>query len=96
MVIGKINSIVDALALTTGNNTDTVVLNTYCLLHNIKPEIPLNLTLGTKIYYDKWAIENGNYNDGTLNGLDNIEYNPDINELYTSPKSTISSEILRA
>lgn len=96
MVIGKINSVVDAVTLTTGNNADTVILNTYCLLHNITPEIPLNLTLGTKIYYDKWAIENGDYKDGTLNGLDNIEYNPDINELYTSPKSTISSEILRA
>ena len=80
------------------NILQTTILNTYCTLHAINPDYPLNLLLGTTIYFDGWAIENGGYKDGTSNGLDNIEINRDLGEVYYDKKnrSTISSEILRA
>lgn len=98
MVIGKIDTFIDGLSQITGNNPDTLVLNEYCAVHAIKPEIPLDLLKGTTLYFDKWAIENGGYKDGTLNDLDNIEINNTLGELYydARQRSTISSEILRA
>ena len=53
---------------------------------------------GTTLYYDKWGIENGGYNDGTTQGLDNVEINRELGEVYYDSKqrSTLASEILRA
>lgn len=98
MVIGKIDSVGKVLSQLTGNNADTIKLNTYCTTHKIQPEIPLDLTKGTKLYFDDWSIKNGNYLDGTTIGLDNIGVNNINGEIYydASARSTISSEILRA
>lgn len=76
----------------------TTKLNTYCAINLISPECPLDLLKGTTLYYDKWAIENGGYNDGTTQGLDNVEINRDLGEVYYDSKqrSTLTSEILRA
>ena len=76
----------------------TTKLNTYCAINLIRPEYPLDLRKGTTLYYDKCGIENGGYNDGTTRGLDNIEINRDLGEVYYDSKqrSTIASEILRA
>ena len=76
----------------------TTKLNTYCAINLISPECPLDLLKGTALYYDKWAIENGGYNDGTTQGLDNVEINRDLGEVYYDSKqrSTLASEILRA
>lgn len=77
---------------------DTTTLNTYCAVHAINPDYPLNLLKGTTLYFDDWGIEHGGYNDGTSIGLDNIEINRDLGEVYYDKqrRSTISSEILRA
>ena len=82
----------------TINIIGTTKLNTYCAINFIRPECPLDLKKGTTLYYDKWSIENGGYNDGTTQGLDNIEVNRDLGEVYYDAKqrSTITSEILRA
>ena len=82
----------------TINIIGTTRLNTYCAINFIRPECPLDLRKGTILYYDKWGIENGGYNDGTTQGLDNIEINRDLGEVYYDAKqrSTIASEILRA
>lgn len=82
----------------TINIIGTTKLNTYCAINFIRPEYPLDLRKGTTLYYDKWGIENGGYNDGTTQGLDNIEINRDLGEVYYDAKqrSTIASEILRA
>ena len=82
----------------TINIIETTKLNTYCAINFIRPECPLDLRKGTTLYYDKWGIENGGYNDGTTQGLDNIEINRDLGEVYYDAKqrSTITSEILRA
>ena len=76
----------------------TTALNTYCAINLIRPECPLDLLKGTTLYYDKWAIENGGYNDGTTQGLDNVEINRELGEVYYDSKqrSTLASEILRA
>jgi len=76
----------------------TTALNTYCAINLISPECPLDLLKGTTLYYDNWAIENGGYNDGTTQGLDNVEINRDLGEVYYDSKqrSTLASEILRA
>ena len=76
----------------------TTILNTYCATHNINPDYPLNLLLGTTLYFDEWAIEHGGYKDGTSIGIDNIEINRDLGEVYYDKqnRSAISSEILRA
>ncbi len=76
----------------------TTKLNTYCAINLISPECPLDLLKGTTLYYDKWAIDNGGYNDGTTQGLDNVEINRDLGEVYYDSKqrSTLTSEILRA
>ena len=76
----------------------TTKLNTYCAINLISSECPLDLLKGTTLYYDKWAIENGGYNDGTTHGLDNVEINRDLGEVYYDSKcrSTLTSEILRA
>ena len=59
----------------TINIIGTTKLNTYCAINLIRPECPLDLRKGTTLYYDKWGIENGGYNDGTTRGLDNVEIN---------------------
>ena len=94
----EFNTQPDESGYMTINILQTTILNTYCALHVINPDYPLNLLLGTTLYFDGWAIENGGYQDGTLNGLDNIEINRDLGEVYYDKKnrSTISSEILRA
>ena len=76
----------------------TTALNTYCAINLIRPECPLDLLKGTTLYYDKWGIENGGYNDGTTQGLDNVEINRELGEVYYDSKqrSTLASEILRA
>ena len=98
LVIGQIDTIVDGLSITTGNNADTVKLNNYCATHYIVPDYPLNLFKGTTIYFDSWSIEKGGYKDGTTSGIDNIEINRELGEIYFDKlhRSTISSEILRA
>lgn len=76
----------------------TTKLNTYCAVNLISPEYPLDLLKSTTLYYDKWSIENGGYEDGTTQGLDNVEINRELGEVYfdARQRSTISSEILRA
>jgi len=64
----------------------TTKLNTYCAINLISPECPLNLLKGTTLYYDKWGIENGGYNDGTTQELDNVEINRDLGEVYYDSK----------
>ena len=88
----------DENGIVTINIIWTTKLNTYCAINFIRPECPLDLRKGTTLYYDKWGIENGGYNDGTTRGLDNIEINRDLGEVYYDSKqrSTIASEILRA
>ena len=88
----------DENGIVTINIIGTTKLNTYCAINFIRPECPLDLKKGTTLYYDKWGIENGRYNDGTTRGLDNIEINRDLGEVYYDSKqrSTIASEILRA
>ena len=82
----------------TINIIGTTTLNTYCAINLIRPECPLDLLKGTTLYYDKWGIENGGYNDGTTQGLDNVEINRELGEVYYDSKqrSTLASEILRA
>lgn len=98
LVIGQIDSAADVLSMVTANNADTVKLNTYCAMHGINPDCPLDLLKGTTLYFDKWSIDHGGHKDGTSNGLDNIEINRDLGEIYYDKlnRSTISSEILRA
>ena len=82
----------------TINIIGTTTLNTYCAINLIRPEYPLDLLKGTTLYYDKWGIENGGYNDGKTQGLDNVEINRELGEVYYDSKqrSTLASEILRA
>lgn len=96
--ITEFQQIPNEFGFLTINILQTTVLNTYLSTHLIKPDYPLNLFKGTTLYFDNWAIEHGGYNDGTSNGLDNIEINREYNEIYydSSNRSTISSEILRA
>lgn len=97
-VSNTFNKIPDTTGIVTIGILDTTVLNTYCAIHMINPDYPLDLLKGTTLYFDGWGIEHGGYNDGTSNGLDNVEINRALGEVYydASQRSTISSEILRA
>ena len=88
----------DNAGFATINVLQTTVLNTYCALHAIRPEIPLILIKGTTLYFDQYGITNGGATDGCLLGIDNMSYNADADELYYDSKNrtTQPSQINRA
>lgn len=76
----------------------TLLLYGYCTSHSIYPEEPLNLLKGTTLYFDGMGIKDGNKSDGTSDGLDKIQYNRDLGEVYydASNRSIFASQILYA
>ncbi|WQJ53889.1 MAG: hypothetical protein [Wendovervirus sonii] len=74
----------------------TYKLYNYCIINHIIPQPELSMIKGTTFYFD--IDKDGNYKDGTLDGLDNAVYNEELNEVYYNSRhrSTVASQILRS
>ncbi len=62
------------------------------------PEEPVSLLKGTTLYFDGVGIKDGDKRDGTSDGLDRIQVNRDLGEVYydASNRSMYASQILCA